>query len=115
MNKYLEAEKRLAELKGHANTAFLGLHQVQCALTPSNEIKKQLPRWCRDNAAAFALMVEHGCYPQENGTGSVAIWQEGQFKPYLAGTIISQHPDKETAVRYAIVMAVIAKLEGERK
>lgn len=91
MDKYDEAELRLFFLlkKRDGDTAP-GTHNV--------------PRWCRDDAAAFRLMVEHGLYP--TNPESTAMYVYIAVQP-------ADHPDKETAVRYAIVQAVIKKLEAD--
>jgi hypothetical protein len=90
MDKYEQAENRLAELM---------------------EVPKwgMWPQWCRSDAAAFSLMVEHGCYPTEDHEydGIEVFFNQNSF--VLAK--FADHPDKKTAVRYAIVQSVIAKLE----
>lgn len=104
MNKYFEAEKRLAELLKFGPLAQHGDRLFWRA--------GEVPRWTRDNAAAFALMVGHEVLTTYEAK-RVNAWRNN--KP---GLIISvdydRHPDRETAVRYAIVMAVIAKLEAQR-
>lgn len=118
MDKYLEAEKRLASLLGYTDInvvgiSIFGFHKERTAGLhwPSTE-RFYIPHWCRDNAAAFVLMVQHECYPTEDKHHdgvSVAdddTWGNFQFW--------QEHPDKETAVRFAIVQSVIAKLEANR-
>ena len=61
-------------------------------------------------------MVEYRCFPDTaNGDAEfncVSARDMGNpHKRYVE--YVEQHPDKDTAVRYAIVMAVIAKLELE--
>jgi hypothetical protein len=109
MDKYIEAEKRLAELLGWKGIIQLG----ECLFgsdneTPPNPYKSQaVPQWCRDNSAVFELMVEHGCWPHETG-GRILV---GGWDGYV---IISDHPDKKTAVRMALVQALISRLEANR-
>ncbi len=97
MDKYIQAENRLAEL------LWPDAYQAVAHLNAEER------RWTRDNSAAFALMVEHQIlvYPTELeveidrkpiGHDSFCVWY-------------SDHPDKETAVRYAIVKACIDNLE----
>ena len=91
MDKYTEANHRLAELLDCDSQA-----------------------WCHDNAAAFSLMVEHGC---DIITGRTSLrvgcfYAEGHTFVKKSAVYFHDHPDRETAVRYAIVQAVIAKLEG---
>lgn len=134
MNKYLEAEKRLAELLGvvvyfdalkdeeypngvwaagipEADT-YYGETQEQAMLN----WLENTARWTRDNAAAFALMVEHGCWPYINDILTdrvhVSVPSVRDDGP-VCSELVRDHPDKETAVRFAIVMAVIAKLESK--
>lgn len=104
MNKYLEAEKKLAELLGLAWTnhgAFPELH------------------WTRDNAAAFNLMIEHGldvdCASGDNVYVAYSLKKGYTYEPVPAASEeYANHPDHDAAVRYAIVMTVIAKLEKDR-
>lgn len=115
MSKYIEAEKRLAELLGAKDitvtngTLFV---QVPDEFEEGEMRSAWLPHWCRDDAAAFRMMVEYSCYVAENGTGSVLV-PGPKWSGCIASTVISGHPDKVTAIRYVIVMAVIAKLESE--
>ncbi len=119
MNKYQEAEKELAELLGWTNIEtgykFCTVY-VHCLLgdNPNHKYFKGIPRWCSDDAEAFKLMVEHDCYPDCNDDDVMAshsrCMSADLFTP--AYTLISEHPDKFTAFRYAIVQAVIAKLKS---
>lgn len=108
MGKYLEAEKILASLLGW--TFIPDRFDTEREINADGEWQAH-PRWTRNSAAAYALMVEHGCYPwestQEPMEGWICVGGNGYAK-------IGDHPDKDTAVRYAIVKAVIAKLEAER-
>jgi hypothetical protein len=114
ISKYLEAEKRLAQLRGYKEIFRLkvdgvehgGLHYNKSTFTGAEKV----PRWCREWEACGPLMVEYGCYPTENGTGSVIVLGP-KHQGCIYSDLISNHPDKETAVRYVIVMAVIAILE----
>lgn len=67
---------------------------------PIRDSSSVCPKWARENAAAFKLMVEHAdvCASALSET----------IKSYEKGWITV---DKEAAVRLAIVLAVIAKLE----
>lgn len=111
MDKYIEAEKKLAELLGWSKVKIGGavdgsnVPNMWLSGVPSGGTERVLiPLWTRDNAAAFALMVEHFCYPNEHEFGI-------ECNGITAD--VSNHPTKESAVRYAIVMAVIAKLEAQ--
>lgn len=103
MDKYDLANEKLADL----------LH-VEGDLSPGTLMSVGMA-WCHDDAAAFRLMVEHDCYPYDTyivthrGTlPAIAITDVWNSVPWVA---IKDHPDKATAVRYAIVQAVIAKLK----
>lgn len=120
MNKYLIAEKRLAELRGYKEIFRLtvdgvehgGLHYNRSTFTGA----EQVPRWCRDWNACGPLMVEYRCFPDTtNGDAEFncvsARDMSNPHKRYVE--YVEQHPDIDTAVRYAIVRALIAKLELE--
>jgi hypothetical protein len=114
MDKYIEAEKRLAELKGFFDieeSKLYGYQQIFMGRWGTEEKHKQhIPRWTRDDAAAFRLSVEHEVnityYKDE-----VMVDLRGSCSSDFAHELWADHPDKATAVRYAIVQAVIAKLE----
>lgn len=104
MDKYLQADKELATLLGFKNITAVG----EIALSGTKEVKRNLfypmsiQRWCHDNAAAFDLMVDHDISIDLAFTG---------VRAGLPTISYSDHPDRNTAVRYAIVQAVIAKLK----
>lgn len=113
MNIYIEAEKRLAELKGFTKLVeryyvgrirLIGYDQ-QGEFIP-------VPMWTRDWAACGPLMVEHDVWPEYLPyTKTIKVQGEGitWYQAY-----VPDHPDKDAAVCYASVMAVIAKLEAQR-
>lgn len=111
MDKYLEAEKRLAELLGWVYVPPQALEDYVWLHQPSNEWVDP-PPWCRDDAAAFKLMVEHGAQPSFYDDETMVDFRSA--KSPVRHEARADHPDRETAVRYAIVQAVIAKLEGEK-
>lgn len=113
LDKYLEAEKRLAELFGwhgiwlaQNGTTFIGRKEDgNSKFLPGGQ--DTLPQWCRDDAAAFRLMVEHEIRPYYwHIRGTVSVENLDIEIAY------ADHPDKDTAVRYAIVQAVIKKKEA---
>lgn len=114
MDKYLEAEKRLAELlQPDCAVSYkdAGYFQWNRKHKPMPNFVGFVPQWCRDNAAAFALMVEYGLTVHTEDDATVCVhWPEGVAG---LGFDYCDHPTKDTAVRYAIVHAVIAKLEQE--
>jgi hypothetical protein len=109
MDRYLEAEKRLAGLLGWKPVAGTqGWHD------PKGDYRLMLPQWCRDWGDCGPLMVLHGCYPEFDESRNVAIAY------YLNGNkclLIDafDYPDRDTAVRFAIVQAVIAKLSTQQE
>lgn len=128
MDKYLEAEKRLAELLGHKNlwpfemriSRGMTEEAFTCWMADGNGDKisgKNLPRWCRDWSACGPLIATYQvevewpdeCYTRQP-TLVRALIDDGKYHEDLA--TISDHPDRDTAVRYCIVQAVIAKLEA---
>lgn len=116
-NKYLEAEKRLAERLGYIDVKESKAMTAQGALCGWKQGREYLPRWCRDWAACGPLIGEHeleiDClFPK--GYISVTYKLPGNEEYGEVFEELGRHPDKDTAVRYAIVMAVIAKLETSK-
>lgn len=122
LNPYQVAEKRLAELLGYKEIFRLRVGGEECGSLQYNKGKytgaEQVPRWCRDWTSCGPLMVEH------NVGWTISKAYEGAWRDTIEAkcqyvgmgtteeTGVSDHPDKETAIRYAIVLAVIAKLES---
>lgn len=108
MGIYLEAEKRLAELLGWTNI------DPYCSRGNWFGYKGgeayTVPRWTQNDAEAFKLMVEYEQYPFQPDDGVIVV-ASGLSSPSYYTVIIEDHIDKATAVRYAIVMATIRKLE----
>jgi hypothetical protein len=109
MDKYLEAEKRLAELLGYEIKYPLG-HDFGPVFHKDGKVSGH-PKWCRDWNACGPLMVEHEITPHPKTTGCLA--RSGYAPDVLV--LYSDHPDEDAAVRFAIVHAVIAKLEAEHE
>lgn len=105
MDKYVEAEHRLAELQGH-----VGIFEFGGALIDENGTT--LPKWARDDGDAFWLLVKHQVAVDPSAVN--VIVRHAAYRPGILAHY-ADHPSKEAAVRYAIVQAVIAKLEGEKK
>ncbi len=116
MDKYLEAEKELAELLGWVNVRnYLNFSESPLiGLAKGHYGTTDVPCWCRDDAQAFRLMVEYDCHSDElfSGAMSSGYW-DNDGNHNVHNEIISDHPDKLTATRYAIVQAVIQKLRSE--
>lgn len=116
MDKYLEAEKRLAELIGWSQVEFdtFRAGALTGMLPDKSSFGEIVPQWTRDWNACGPLMVEHGLYPEVyTDAGLEFVWIKRSF--CKVNVPVSEHPDKDTAVRYAIVQAVIAKLEWQRE
>lgn len=113
MDEYLKAEKRLAELLG-----FKGIREIPLKKQPldeeeitaliSDEPHCSIPQWCRAWSACGPLMVEYKIHPFFGDVFCAA----GNVELGDCFAQISDHPDRDTAVRFAIVQAVIAKLEA---
>lgn len=109
-DKYIEAERRLAELFGWTNLSLINLKEREPWNDPLQVWLCQLgavPMWTRDNASAFALMVGQHCEPIYMCDCVLVASPAG-----CVSENYDEHHDKESAVRFAIVKAVIAKLES---
>lgn len=108
---YLQAEKHLAELRGWTNLVDAGNALIGTPLHGGIRGQAAVPRWTREWTACAPLMVEMGVYPID-GTdhGTAYIWVYKNLK-CLAQVKVAEHPSKEAAVRFAIVMAAIATFE----
>lgn len=113
MDKYAEIECRLAEVLGYKTGCGENTDGAKILLTVVDGKFIELPRWARDNAAAFELMVEHEvmleyyddqvyAYADIDGIG--LNWEVCKYE---------SHPNKQAAVRFAIISAVVDKLEAE--
>lgn len=113
MDKYLEAEKELAEAQGWKDLREVPMYSPCKWLEgtrPDGTKGYPFPDYGRDDALAFRLMVDHGAEPYLMGEHSVRVAIFGSH--VISVEDYADHPDKATAVRYAIVMAVIAKLKS---
>jgi hypothetical protein len=111
---YVEMEKRLAELLGWTNIqdcgwGLYGRPKDAGLLHLPEDERCTLPRWCHDWSACGPLMVDHGTFPEVDGD---ICWIGNGDDYWMQSEPISDHPDRDTAVRFAIVQAVIAKLEA---
>jgi hypothetical protein len=108
---YLEAERQLAELLSWRDIRLNKLENGWEGYLVNNQVLSRVPSWTKDDAAAFALMLRYRISLDitEHIVFASATDQEKVIINY------SIHPDESTAVRYAIVSAVIKKLEGKFK
>lgn len=114
-NKYVEAEKRLALVLGWGERNYIQGFTAPDPMPWLEGYRKWIPhwapQWAQKNGDAFTLMVEHGAYayiPEKFPQTVEAYCGIGTAVEKLA-----DHRDKETAYRYAIIMAVINKIEGQ--
>jgi hypothetical protein len=97
-------ERHLAQL--------LGIHNIEEFYESAGSLwhdAKKLPKWTRDWQACGPLIAEYGltvacCDNADDKTASIV--QVGTTQVHF-----SDHPSRDQAIRYAIVKAVIAKLE----
>jgi hypothetical protein len=110
-NLYLEAERQLAELLGWKDIRLNKLENGWEGYLISNQIISQVPTWTKDDSAAFSLMLRHRVSLEitEHIVFASTTDQEKVIINY------SIHSDEATAVRYAIISAVIRKIESKFK
>lgn len=109
MDKYLEKEKRLAELLEYENVEeFRGILLHSSPIYGNNE---PVPQWTRDPEANYRLMVEHHMVPFYTGKTVMVHPRKEGTQPVVAHIV--DHPDELTAVMFAVVQAVIVKLEAQ--
>lgn len=111
MNKYEEAEVKLVELLGGKFVHHYSTHLAAFADDKATLHKVYVP-WTQHNSAAFKLMVEHGMVMNLLPSLDYVIAGAGG---HMVTENIADHKNKEQAVRYAIVRAVIAKLESKNE
>lgn len=107
---YIEAERQLAELLGWKDIHLNTLENSWQGFLINKSISK-VPCWTKDDAAAFSLMIRYRVSLEvtEHIVFASVTDQEKVITNY------SMHNDEATAVRYAIVCAVIKKLESKFK
>lgn len=115
--KYIEAERRLAELLGWTNLVEVGGSLV--GTPPEGGVRGQaaVPRWARDKAAAFDLIV-HCTLLVDVATICKQTWATSEgFTSFVESW--DNHPSVEQATMFAIVKAAIAgeqtKLEASKE
>lgn len=106
MDKYDEAENRLAELLWP---------EAYIAIAHQNAREH---RWCRNWETCGPLLASHIDYlalPTLTGGIIAEILGEDAADHTACLVDTKDHPDRDTAVRYAIVQAVIAKLSTQQE
>jgi hypothetical protein len=110
-DKYSEADLRLAEAQGWSQV-FSTVGKAYWREPESGTVRNAVPQWTRDSEQAFELMARYDLLPA-SGTND-----EGEgflYFPNCPGVkvLLSSHPDKASALRYAVVLATIAKLDNQ--
>lgn len=108
MEEYEDMFKKLAALLGWTDVYISEFMPYGFPPNPQDYGLKEgrrmsMPNWIANDNDAFRLMVAYDCYPKAHDFG---VECDG------IKVVFSNHRDKYTAVRVAIVKAVIAKLEG---
>lgn len=120
MDKYLALEKELAELLHPDCVVSLdensGCWKLHYRDMPRPNFNGFVPRWCRDWADCGPLIAEYGIGVNPRARRARVIAWDSTC--YDVGDELtewdSDHPDKDTAVRFAIVRAAIEKLKATR-
>lgn len=109
MNKYLLAEKELAELLGWTFVQPWGDCKIM-GKPPVGETDTHIPLWTQDKAAAFDLVDKYKINITFADNWGLSTYIEGQIQGYHHD--LADHVDSGTALRYAIVITTIQKLRG---
>jgi hypothetical protein len=72
-----------------------------------------VPRWCRDWTFTGPLLTQYDIDVSHDGKDAISVHWEGAVQGQAHDVI--EHPNKDAATRFAIVQAVIAKLEALAK
>lgn len=112
MSIYQEAEEKLARLLGWTNIVKGAYGMWGKPVTSESIMSSPLPHWTQDDAAAFKLMVEHALDIEVYSLGVYAVWVDN--RDIYSHVKFTDFSDKLLATRYAIVLTVIDKLEGNK-
>jgi hypothetical protein len=96
-------ERRLAQLLGHE------VEEYADSAGTLWENRRQMPKWTRDWQACGALLAEYElavCFKHAPDAAGVADVMVGPVLVHVA-----DHPDKERALMFAVVKAVVHLLE----
>lgn len=110
MDIYLSAEKTLAELLGYFYEDYQCDNNYQWYDKYANPVK--FIRYTQNDSEVFKLMVEHSVDIEQWAQSVRAIYFTGNDGCKTLKVSYDDHPDKATAIRFAIVQAVIDKLKG---
>lgn len=116
MTRTEQANYSLATLLGWCNLSLVGAGAILGTPpggAPSSRGQAMVPDWCGDWLAAGPLMVEHGAYPKFHCPGAGQMYVRHEF---ATATFIdlSDFPNREAAVRFAVVAIVTEMLRAKR-
>jgi hypothetical protein len=117
MTRNEQANYSLATLLGWHNLALVGggaILGTPPGGAPNSRGQAMVPDWCGDWAHAGPLMVEHGAYPKLHCPDSSQMYVRHE---YAGGTILHlrDFPNREAAVRFAVVAIVTESLRVKRR
>lgn len=76
------------------------------------EMRSNRMQWCRDNGTAFSLIGEYDLKVTSCGDWVSVDLGKAANMP-LSYVVVAEHPDKDTAIRVALVKAVIKLLREQ--
>jgi hypothetical protein len=107
LDKYIEAERNLGRLLGWLNVKVAG-DGTELTGVHAEEGSGPVPRYCRDPKLNSEIARKYGCEPK---IWKGAAWVGDGDCPWMQYEPTTDHPDEETALRYATVLAAIARIE----
>ncbi len=112
-DRYIEAERRLAELLYPEMTVVdAPFDRLMVTAGNAQEPPALLPQWTRCWTACGPLLTAHGMHVMSYDDYVVCDCVSGPGDEVEVIADYIDHGSRETAIRYAIVLAVIAKLEA---
>lgn len=110
---YIELDKELATLLNRWTDIQIvrqSNHHTELWGEDTNGKLCTIPRWTADDAEALRLVVEHEINLTFAADLGVSTYIEGDVEGKFF--VYDEFPDKQTALRYAIVQATVSKLKG---
>lgn len=110
-DKYSEADLRLAEAQGWTQvSSTIGKHYWRDPAT--GDVAATMPRWTVSSEKAFDLMAEYDLMPVlSNDVHGAAYYHFEKYPGVIV--LLSDHPNRPTALRYAIVLGAISALDRQ--
>lgn len=110
--KALELDRELAGLLGW-HRFYYNISNVLYGDKPNQSIVGGVvPRWSQDDGEAFRLAVEQSFDIISYKQAVKVMYDDGFKQTFESEQYYKDFPDKLSAVRYAIVQAVVNKLKG---